>query len=131
MNPEAAPTVLVVDDEEIVCMFVLAALQQRGYRVLSANRGEAGLRCFSDNQAEISLVISDVVMPDISGYKMVEGIRNIRPDIPVLFITGTMQELPGWARETCCVLRKPFTLNILMCGVEECLASRRKSRRAE
>ena len=128
MNPQAAPTVLVVDDEEIVCMFVLAALQQRGYRVLSANRGEAGLRCFSENHAEIDLVVSDVVMPDISGYKMVEGIRNIRPDVPVLFITGTMQELPAWARETCCVLRKPFTLNILVCSVKECLELHRKSR---
>src|SRR3989442_12267149 len=101
------PTVLVVDDEVIVCMFVLAALQHRGYKTISAQCGEVGLRNFSEHQPEIDLVISDIMMPDISGYKMVEAIRGIRPDVPVLFITGTMNDLPAWARGTCGVFRKP------------------------
>ena len=71
---------------------------------MSAYSGEEGLRRFSAHPREIRLVISDIIMPDISGYKMVERIRSIRPDVPVLFITGTMQEIPAWAQKTCSVL---------------------------
>src|ERR1043166_5100054 len=62
------------------------------YKTMSACSGEEGLRLFSAHSGEIDLVISDVVVPEISGYKMVERIRSSRPDVPVLFITGAMQD---------------------------------------
>src|SRR5438477_12939739 len=122
-KPEA-PTVLVVDDQEIVCEFMLAAMQQCGYKTLSTYSGEEGLVLFAAHPREIDLVISDIVMPDISGYKMVERIRSIRPGIPVLFVTGTMQDHPVWAKTTCHVLQKPFTAAEFMTAVDACLRAR-------
>src|SRR5262245_9377851 len=112
-------TILVVGDEEVVRMFLAAALQHRGYRTISAKSGADGLRRFSGHQSEIDLVISDILMPDVGGYQMVKAIRAIRQNVPVLFITGTMQDLPTWVIESCDVLRRPFGLDNFQTAVDE------------
>ena len=116
-------TILVADDEEVVRMFLAAALRHRGYKTISAKSGADGLRRFSDHQSEIDLVISDILMPDVSGYQMVKAIRAIRQDVPVLFVTGTMQDLPTWVKESCGVLRKPFSLVNFQTAVDESLSA--------
>jgi CheY-like chemotaxis protein len=117
-------TVLIVDDQEIVRMFMESFLRHLGYKTITAVSGEDGLFCFSAHQAEIDLVISDIVMPGMSGFKMVESIRALQPKIPVLFISGTVDELPKWADMTCSVLRKPFAAENVKAAVEKCLSGR-------
>jgi two-component system cell cycle sensor histidine kinase/response regulator CckA len=126
MAPQESITVLLVDDEESASSFMRNSLQRHGYTVLCANCGEEGLRCFAERQDEIDLVISDIIMPGISGYVMIETIRAMRPELSVLFVSGTNQPMPPWAAETCGVLRKPFMVREFIAAVEDCLQCARK-----
>jgi DNA-binding NtrC family response regulator len=126
MSSQEVFTVLVVDDQEVVSMFATAALQRNGYKVLVASSGHEGLRCFTEHQATINLVISDVVMPQMSGYKMVEAIRVMRPNVSVIFMTGTADAMPRWVSDSCAVLRKPFMTREFISVVEHSLESSRK-----
>jgi len=117
--------ILVVDDQEIVRMFMDAFIRRLGYKAVIAASAEEGLICFRRHQDEITLVISDIVMPGESGLKMVQTIRAVRSDIPVLFITGTLEELPVSLKNTCGLLKKPFVIEELKARITELLSLRR------
>jgi signal transduction histidine kinase len=84
----ATETLLVVEDEEIVREFVCAALSDQGYHVLSAVNGDAGLQIAGEYAGQIDLLITDVIMPGMNGPELSRQLSDLRPGIPVLFVSG-------------------------------------------
>ncbi len=86
--PVGSETVLVVEDDEGVVSMIQSILEHQGYSALTAGDGEEGLKLFKEKMNEIDLVVSDVVMPNMSGPEMYEHIKSTKPEIPFLFISG-------------------------------------------
>jgi DNA-binding NtrC family response regulator len=82
-----APTILVVDDEEMVRASTARMLQRRGYRVVTAARADEAL-AWLRSEATVDLLISDIVMPEIYGTDLVELARQVRPGLPALLLSG-------------------------------------------
>ncbi len=92
-QPGSGELILLVDDEPAVYEAGSEVLEELGYRVLVGCNGEQGLKLFTDHQAEIALVVTDVVMPKMNGLDMAKAIRTIQQDIPFIFLTGYDKEL--------------------------------------
>ena len=85
--------VLVVDDDDQVRKLISLVLQQEGHTVVEASNGKMAIQHIQE--AEINLVISDIVMPDMDGLELIRGIRRIHPGIKILAISGAGKEGPG------------------------------------
>jgi DNA-binding response OmpR family regulator len=84
--PEGKETVLVVEDQADVRKYAAAALKEYGYRVIpAANAGEALLLC---QRERVDLVLTDVVMPNVSGRELADRLETLQPGIKVLFMSG-------------------------------------------
>lgn len=83
--------VLLVEDEDMVRAVAERALTRAGYSVTTATQGEEGLERFHQMES-VDLIISDVVMPTMDGPSMVREMRKVRPDLPVLFMSGYAEE---------------------------------------
>ncbi len=83
--------VLLVEDEDMVRAVAERALARAGYTVTAASDGDEGLAAIAKG-GEFDLVVSDVVMPGMDGPAMVRAIRKVRPDLPVLFMSGYAEE---------------------------------------
>ncbi len=108
-------TILIVEDEDPVRMFARRALENKGYRVLEADSGEAGLDILNSTEGHIDLLITDVVMPNMDGPALVNEARKKRPDVPVIFISGYAEDMfrKNLEAEEFQFLPKPFTLKAL------------------
>ena len=84
--------VLVVDDEESVRTLAARMLETFEFRVITANDGREGVEKFTENAEAITAVLLDVTMPVMGGLEVLDRIRVIRPDVPVLFMSGYMRE---------------------------------------
>ncbi|MDD5350661.1 MAG: ATP-binding protein [Chthoniobacteraceae bacterium] len=106
--------VLVVDDEETVRSLTKRMLESFEFRVITANDGREGVEQFDANAEAITAVLLDVTMPLMGGMEALERIRAIRPDVPVLFMSGYMREgeLRNLDRATD-FLQKPFKMEDL------------------
>jgi CheY-like chemotaxis protein len=117
-------TILVVEDEEDVRRLVRAALERRGYRVLLASSGTEALE-ISRREGPIHLLLTDMVMPRMSGPSVASKIKAERPEIRVVFMSGytdrSLQESSAFADETAALLQKPFTPAVLGARVREAL----------
>lgn len=118
--------ILIVEDEEAVRIFSSRALKNKGYKVLEAYSGENALEVIEGFGADkIDLIISDVVMPGISGPEFVEQVLAKYPNIKVIFVSGygedAFYEKYGSAREFN-FLAKPYNLNQLAEKVKELLS---------
>ena len=80
--------ILVVDDDVSVLTVVKCMLECADYRVLLANSGIVALRIANDNEVAIDLLITDVIMPDMQGPDLAEGMLALRPELKVLFMSG-------------------------------------------
>ena len=81
-------TILLVEDDRAVRAVTLATLSQLGYVVVDASSGDQALAEFRKDPHRFDLLLSDVVMPGMSGRALAEDIRGIRADLPVLFMSG-------------------------------------------
>jgi signal transduction histidine kinase/ActR/RegA family two-component response regulator len=108
-------TVLVVEDDEQVNQLAVEALEQRGYRVLSAPDGPAALRLIDD--AQIDFLLTDVVLPaGMNGRELSDEVRRRRPAIKVLYVTGYTRNAiihQGRLDPDIDLLTKPFTAEAL------------------
>ncbi|MDX1575914.1 MAG: response regulator, partial [Kiloniellales bacterium] len=114
--------VLLVEDEDAVRAFGARALKNKGYNVLEANSGEAALEVLADGSQAVDLLITDVVMPRLDGPSLVRRVRETRPDMPVIFISGYAEDgfRQRLGRESGIhFLPKPFTLKDLAGKVKE------------
>lgn len=89
--PEASrgwETILVVEDERIVRKLACLSLQKKGYHVLQAANGEEALNIIAQPDKTIHLLITDVVMPQISGRELARKIQLLRPEVKILYMSG-------------------------------------------
>jgi two-component system cell cycle sensor histidine kinase/response regulator CckA len=118
-------TVLLVEDEEAVRSFAARALRMRGYNVLEASGGEEALEIVKSEGDKIDLVITDVVMPNMDGPTMVKHIKELKPELRVIFMSGYAEEAfrrSDQTSENIHFLPKPFGLKQLAAKVKEVLA---------
>ena len=117
-------TVLLVEDEESVRQLVRETLQAKGYKVVEAENGEAGLAAADRHAGKIDLVITDVVMPGMGGRQLVEHLAKSRPETKVLYLSGYTEDAivnEGSIESGTAFLQKPFTLQNLSRKVREVL----------
>ncbi len=81
-------TVLVVDDDKMVCELVSLMLQQVGLTVLVARTGQAGLDAFRARPQDFHAVVLDLTMPQMGGLEVAEAMRKLRADIPIVLMSG-------------------------------------------
>ncbi len=120
-------TVLLVEDEDAVRAFGARALQNKGYKVLEANSGEAALEVLKNGGQAVDLLITDVVMPRLDGPSLVRKVRETRPDLPVIFISGYAEDgfRQRLGREAGIhFLPKPFSLKDLAGKVKEVMGEK-------
>ncbi len=120
-------TVLLVEDEDAVRSFGARALKNKGYKVLEADSGEAALEVLSDGGSVVDLLITDVVMPRLDGPSLVRQVRETRPDMPVIFISGYAEDsFRKRLGEDAGIhfLPKPFTLKDLAGKVKEVMGEK-------
>lgn len=111
--------VLLVDDDPLVLEVVRACLMRAGHEVVVARDGREGLELFQKHMADLSLVLSDVTMPEMSGIEMVLEIRKIKPSMNLVLMSGdaeaTRQEkLAVLNPNQPILLKKPFALKDLL-----------------
>jgi CheY-like chemotaxis protein len=81
--------ILLVEDEDQVRVILKEILEGQGYHVLAASNGEEALSISQDLQSNIKLMITDVVMPQMSGRELAERVLAVRPNLPVLFMSSS------------------------------------------
>lgn len=119
-------TVLLVEDEEMVRELAREILQSSGYDVLAAANGEEAQRICQECPRKIDLMITDVVMPQMSGRELAERIGLLRPDTKVLYMSGYTDDAivrHGVLDDNMFFLQKPFTPDALTGKVREVLES--------
>jgi two-component system, cell cycle sensor histidine kinase and response regulator CckA len=114
-------TILMIDDEELLLTMGEMVLSSFGYRVLTANSGSKALEIFSQNQDQIDLVITDLVMPRMSGRELIEQLRQLSPKVKIICSSGYIRALSTNEQEM--YLQKPFTSLDLLRKVKEALTS--------
>jgi DNA-binding NtrC family response regulator len=117
-------TILAVDDDRSVLHLLDQVLNEAGYNVLLADCGWAAIRAFESSHETVELLLTDVIMPDLTGPVLAERLRTKQPDLRVLFISGfhdadLVQRFV--TRKGFTLLPKPFTVEALLRVVDEAL----------
>jgi CheY-like chemotaxis protein len=117
-------TVLVVEDHEDVRQMVIASLEACGFMVLHAANGREGLALAQLHPGDIDLLVTDVIMPGMTGKEMADQLTELRPEMKVLYISGYSGEViahRGVLDASVAYLPKPFTPSSLAAKVREVL----------
>ena len=117
-------TILLVEDEESVRNLVADFLKSSGHTVIEASEGEEAIRLASSQKQKIDLLISDVVMPKLSGRELWNDLRKRLPTLKVLFISGYTDDSVvrhGVIDGDVAFLQKPFTMRALAAKIREVL----------
>lgn len=125
VSEPARAGVLLVDDDDDVRNVVTAMLEISGYRVFSVESGNKAISCFNDHQGCIDLLLSDVIMPAMSGRELYEQLSMFRPGLPTVFISGyssgILKDLDG--EKNVKILLKPLSQGVLVKTIQELLQS--------
>jgi CheY-like chemotaxis protein len=122
--PGGTGTILLVEDEASVRTLAARVLRRLGYTVLEAEDGAAALRLFREQAPTIDLLFTDAVLPNVGGRELADEARALRPDLPVLFMSGYAAPTltrEGILRPGVTLLEKPFTATTLARKVSEVL----------
>lgn len=126
------PSVLVVDDDPMVCEAIEVCLQHQGFEVTIADGGEAGIGALAASAFDVMLV--DIFMPRMRGFESIRVFHERAPTTPLIAMSGyafanieppspDFHKMALDLGATCC-LRKPFTPKTLLAALDECLAKR-------
>jgi len=118
-NLTGSQTILMVDDEDVLLTMGQMILSSFGYRVLTANTGEKALEVFKNSNMPIDLVITDLVMPNMSGRELMENLRRLSPTVPIVCTSGYLRS--STRDDEGLYLQKPFTSQDLLRKVKEVL----------
>jgi PAS domain S-box-containing protein len=124
--PRGSETVLLVEDEKGVRELAREYLQLTGYTVISAEDGHTALELAAMHVGPIQLLMTDVVMPGISGRELAGRVKAIRPEIKVLFMSGYTDQAVvhhGILDTDAALLQKPFTMAALAAKLREILST--------
>jgi CheY-like chemotaxis protein len=127
--PFGRETILLVEDEEVVRSLLKDVLEACGYKVIQAVDGAMALDIFKNLTDPIDLLITDVVMPQMSGPELVGHVKELMPNLPILFISGyTDDEVMRNGIEGAGVsfLQKPFTVEKVSRCIRELLEARKE-----
>ena len=123
--------ILLIDDDELLRDTVLQMLELDGHRVVQASNGKDGLERFRQARQGFDLVITDMLMPGMDGAQVTTELRRLRPELPILAISGGRRMLtPAFNLETASLagatrqLAKPFTRQQLKSAATDALAAR-------
>ena len=87
-SPSGSPGILVVDDDPTLLALLEAVFRRRGFRVWSANSGEAAVKLYELQQADIGVVLLDVCMPTLDGPGTLARLRSVNPGVRACFMSG-------------------------------------------
>lgn len=121
---QGSETVLLVEDEEAVRVLARKTLEGYGYRTLDAANGEEALKRSKEYGKRIDLLLTDVVMPGMSGREVADRLSLLHPEMKVLFMTGYADSAivhQGILEPGTALLLKPFTPDALAQKVREVL----------
>jgi PAS domain S-box-containing protein len=127
--PRGTETVLVVEDEPGVRAVILRTLREQGYTVLEARHGLEALHLGTQPLEKIHLLLTDVVMPQVSGREVAENLTRIHPELRVLYMSGYTDDAVvrhGILAEGAIFLQKPFTPDVLAHKVRAVLDAPRR-----
>ena len=117
-------TILIVEDDEDVRQFAVECLLELGYNVQQATGGASALSLLHEQRGNVDLLLTDVVMPDLSGRQLAEAVHELQPSLPILYISGYPRDVilqDGRVKEGVELLSKPFTQQALATKVREIL----------
>jgi two-component system, cell cycle sensor histidine kinase and response regulator CckA len=128
--PSSRPTVLIVDDEPDVLRLLQSILTEEGYEVIAAKNADSAIKAFERRRPD--LLLTDVVMPGMSGPMLVDHLRRLAPDLKVLFMSGyddrhVVQRYvvdKGFQ-----LIPKPFTVKSLRLAIDEATREQEPARR--
>jgi len=123
-SPGGTETLLVVEDDELVRKLTCEALRHYGYQVLEAANGREALLACEKLQGPVSLMITDVVMPQMSGRELADRLHQLHPEMRVLYMSGYTDDAVirhGLSDTAMFFLQKPFTPSALAIKVREVL----------
>jgi CheY-like chemotaxis protein len=119
-------TILVVEDDESLRRLTAVLLESTGYRVLEADNGESAINLVQNTAESIDLLLTDVLMPVMSGVELSAKLRNMRPSLRVLLMSGyagdVIARLRGSELEIA-LIEKPFTRHGLLSKIRSVLQS--------
>jgi len=120
--PQGRETILVVEDDAGIRAVVASMLERAGYVVVPASTGREAVELAQATQPPVHLVLTDVVMPQMSGPELVEQLRLVRPDVKVLFMSGYPHRArDGGSALSAPLICKPFTATGLARAVRSTL----------
>jgi len=122
-------TILLVEDEDLVRNFAREVLSGLGYHVLAAADGFEALRIQARERRSIQLLITDVVMPHLSGPQLAKRLQPLLPDLAVLFVSGYAADAvvtQGILHSDAAFLQKPFSPDALAQKARQVLDGRRR-----
>lgn len=132
MNADAAPvkeTILIVDDDSGVRTVVTFLLRRSGYTTIQAVNGREAVDTVRERGSELGAVLLDVMMPEMNGHEALPAMRELLPDLPVVFFSGfdqneVAEHLTGSSAYTSFV-PKPFENRDLLEEIQRAVESRR------
>jgi len=121
--------ILIAEDEENFRVFMVWALREHGYEVITAKDGQEALECFQESPESFSLAILDAYMPRMGGLEAYLRMQVLRPELPVLFASGftrgaSVDVLVAGCPGPASVLLKPFSATELIAAVQKAVAPR-------
>jgi two-component system cell cycle sensor histidine kinase/response regulator CckA len=123
-NVEVAKTILVVEDDDAVRVPAAEFLMMEGFKVLQARTGAEALHVATQNRSQLDLLITDIVMPEMSGHEVAATLVEMHPELKVLYMSGDAAGA-GFSEiarvQPSAILQKPFRLNKLKDKIHEVL----------
>ena len=116
-------TILIAEDERALRRLSATVLRQAGYQTIEASDGQQALDLFTVHSRSIVMVVTDVVMPRMGGIELARRLRAARPGLPLLFVTGYVEQSETLHEQGTPVLLKPFSPDALLRSVAAAVGS--------
>lgn len=113
-------TILIIEDDQRLASLLQTGIEEAGYHVLLAYDGEMALRLFRSNAGVVNLVLSDIILPGMTGLELCKQVRAEQPDIPILMLTAlgtTDDKLEGFDAGADDYMTKPFDFRELLARI--------------